>query len=75
MDNASVDDQQDRTKLIVAYLLPNLKAYNNIFQIFIFLSCKNNLRVRSLCIHELTEMILEIDQKRFSREELVKIYE
>ena len=74
MDNGSVEDQQDLWKFIVACLLPNLKADSKIIEIFNLLCCKNK-SVRSLCIHELTEMILEIDHKIFSKKELMKLYE
>ena len=73
IDKVSVEDQQDLRKFIVACLLPNLKADNKIIEMFTLLSCKN-ITVRSLCIHEITDMILEIDHKRFSRDELMKLY-
>ena len=64
MDNASLDDMQDRRKLIVVFLLPNLKADNN----FLRYSPSFHAKAYEVCV----SMILEIDQKRFSREELVK---
>lgn len=74
IDNLQGDDQQDLKKFITVHLLPSLKLDNKIADVFVLLSCKNKY-VRSICIQELTEMILEIDHRRFSREDLMNLYE
>lgn len=68
------DYQRDLKKFITVQLLPSLKIDNKITDVFTFLSCKNR-RVRSLCIEETTEMILNIDYRHFSREDLMNLYE
>lgn len=74
MDNLQGNDQQDLKKFITVHLLPSLKLDNKIADVFLLLSCKNKY-VRSICIQELTEMILDIDHRRFSREDLMNLYE
>ena len=73
MDSASKTEQHELKKYIAAQLLPNLRANNKIFEIFTLLSCKNK-QIRSLCIQELTEILLEIDHTKFSHAELIKLY-
>lgn len=68
------EDQQDVWKFIVAHLIPDLKSDCNIYDTFSLLCCKNK-NVKSLCIYELTEMILTIDPKARSCDDLKRIYE
>ncbi|XP_078318841.1 uncharacterized protein LOC111119242 [Crassostrea virginica] len=66
--------QQDVWKFIVAHLIPDLKSDCNIHDTFSLLCCKNR-NVKSLCIYELTEMLLTIDPKARSCDDLKRIYD
>lgn len=73
IDNNTEEAQQDVWKFIVARLIPDLKTNCNIHDTFSLLRCKNR-NVRSLCIYELTEMILAIDPKARSCDDLKEMY-
>ncbi|XP_048759383.2 uncharacterized protein LOC125668981 [Ostrea edulis] len=74
MTNASTEVQQDLLKYITACLLPDLKQSNRIVEIFNLLSCKNKC-VRNLCTNELIEIIMDADQGKFSKDEMMMLYE
>ncbi|XP_048764539.2 uncharacterized protein LOC125672347 isoform X2 [Ostrea edulis] len=74
MTSASTEVQQDLLKYIAACLLPDLKQNNKIVEIFNLLSCKNK-SVRNLCVNEMTEIIMDADQGKFSRDEMMMLYE
>jgi hypothetical protein len=74
MDNASTDAQQDLLTHITSCLLPDLKRNNRIADIFNLLSCKNK-SVRTLCINELTEIMMHVYQGKFSEKEMMMLYE
>ncbi|XP_056018425.1 uncharacterized protein LOC125672350 isoform X2 [Ostrea edulis] len=74
MTSASTEVQQDLLKYITACILPDLKQNIRIVDIFNLLSCKNK-SVRNLCINELTEIIMDADQGKFSKDEMMMLYE
>ncbi|XP_056018429.1 uncharacterized protein LOC130054076 [Ostrea edulis] len=74
MTSPSTEVQQDLLKYITACLLPYLKQNNRIVEIFNLISCKNK-SVRNLCINELTEIMMDADQGKFSENEMMMLYE
>lgn len=74
IDNTQGHEQQDLKKFIAVHLLPSLKLDNKIADVFMLLSCKNKY-VKSICIQTMTEIILDIDHRRFSRKDLMNLYE
>nr|XP_022314940.1 uncharacterized protein LOC111119241 isoform X2 [Crassostrea virginica] len=73
IENNTEEVQQDVWKFIVAHLIPDLKTNCNIHDTFSLLCCKNK-NVKSLCIYELTEMILNIDPRARSCDDLKEMY-
>ncbi|XP_061187066.1 uncharacterized protein LOC133195224 [Saccostrea echinata] len=74
INNASDEIQQDMVKYITACLLPSLKQKYKMSEVFNLLSCKNKL-VRNLCINELIKMIMVGDQRKYSQDCMLKLYE
>ncbi|XP_056017186.1 uncharacterized protein LOC125670011 isoform X3 [Ostrea edulis] len=73
MEEGSTEVQQDLSKYVTAFRLPNLKRNNRIAEIFNFLSCKEK-SVKHLCINKLTEVIMDADQRKFTKEEMKNLY-